>query len=399
RWSFRRTAARRGPPLRSDRFSAWLPSAAFIPSLQGRGKGWVSSDAARCCGAASWSLLGARTRAPTPIPSLLAGRGSSVLQLRQHALELHRVRHVALDLELPHHEGRHSVHLTGGHLLPVVPADADGGVRGPIVLAHLQRRAVEHDRALVAAEVDLHPLAGDPRLALLHPRDEFLLGHWLLSPLSVAVAGLRRLHNILSVAKRWGGGPLSAVEWWRGHTGARVRPRPTWRRPSRRMRECEGCATPSHVYSRPALHRVRRYDCESGHRDFRVARMAPPPFALQRMVPLPTSFARREDETSCSPDRPSLSARAWDTKPTSSSSSTARGNRARTATASPSSTRSTLSRSPSSRSRPKPTSTKPSPPPGAPIRNGARPTSRSAPRSSTRRPSCFANAPTRSAGP
>src|SRR5204862_6301893 len=34
-------------------------------------------------------------------------------------------------------------------------------------------------RALVAAEVDLDALARDPGLPLLHPLDEFLLGHWL----------------------------------------------------------------------------------------------------------------------------------------------------------------------------------------------------------------------------
>ncbi len=55
------------------------------------------------------------------------------------------------------------------------------------VLADLARRAVQHHRALIA-EIDLHPLAGYPCAILLHLRDEFLLGHRLLSPLSAAVA-------------------------------------------------------------------------------------------------------------------------------------------------------------------------------------------------------------------
>src|SRR6185503_19007237 len=72
-------------------------------------------------------------------------------QLREHALQLHRVGHIALDLELAHHERGHAVELAGGHLLPVVPADLDRGVGVAIVVADLSRRAVEHDRALVAA--------------------------------------------------------------------------------------------------------------------------------------------------------------------------------------------------------------------------------------------------------
>jgi hypothetical protein len=101
----------------------------------------------------------------------------SALQLRKHALELHGVGHVALDTQLAHHECGHSVELPGGELLPVVPADHDGGVRGAVFLGDLLRCAVEHYRALVAAEVDLHALARDPCLPLLHPRHEFLLRH------------------------------------------------------------------------------------------------------------------------------------------------------------------------------------------------------------------------------
>src|SRR5213075_3281642 len=95
----------------------------------------------------------------------------------EDALQLHRVGHVALDLELAHHERGHAVELTGRQLLPVVPADADRRLRIAVVLADLARRAVEHDGALIA-EVDLDPLAGYPRLAFLHLRDQFLLGHW-----------------------------------------------------------------------------------------------------------------------------------------------------------------------------------------------------------------------------
>src|SRR6476619_2998993 len=139
---------------------------------------------------------------------------SSAFQLRQHALKLHRVGHVALDLELAHHEGRHAVELSGCHLLPVIPADPDGGVGSAILFGHLVGDAVEHHRALLA-EIDLHALARHPGAVLLHLRHEFLLGHRLLSPLSVAVASASQRHNILSVAKQWGGGPLSEAEWWR----------------------------------------------------------------------------------------------------------------------------------------------------------------------------------------
>jgi hypothetical protein len=45
---------------------------------------------------------------------------------------------------------------------------------------------------VIAAEVDLHALARDPRPALLHPLHEFLLCHQLLSPLSAAVAKRRK---------------------------------------------------------------------------------------------------------------------------------------------------------------------------------------------------------------
>jgi hypothetical protein len=39
---------------------------------------------------------------------------------------------------------------------------------------------------MIAAEVDLHALAGDPRLPPLHALNQVLLRHRLLSPLSVA---------------------------------------------------------------------------------------------------------------------------------------------------------------------------------------------------------------------
>src|SRR4051812_18702921 len=73
-------------------------------------------------------------------------------QLREHPLQLHRVAHVALDLDLAHHERCHAVELAGGHLLPIVPADLDRGVGGPVFLGHLLGRAVEGDRAFLAAE-------------------------------------------------------------------------------------------------------------------------------------------------------------------------------------------------------------------------------------------------------
>src|SRR5437868_3819318 len=111
-------------------------------------------------------------------------RDASALELGEDALQLHRVRHVALDLELAHHERGHAVELARRQLLPVVPADPDRGVGGAVILADLVRRAVQHDGALIAAEVDLDALAGDPRLALLHPIDEFVLGHWFAFRLS-----------------------------------------------------------------------------------------------------------------------------------------------------------------------------------------------------------------------
>ena len=49
--------------------------------------------------------------------------------------------------------------------LPIVPGNPDRGVRWAVVFADAVRRAVEHHRALVA-EVELDPLAGDPRLGL-----------------------------------------------------------------------------------------------------------------------------------------------------------------------------------------------------------------------------------------
>ena len=70
-----------------------------------------------------------------------------------------------------------AVELPRGKLLPVVPADLDRRVGRAVFLGHLLRSAVEHDRALIAPEVDLHALAGNPRLPLLHPCHEFLLGH------------------------------------------------------------------------------------------------------------------------------------------------------------------------------------------------------------------------------
>src|SRR5262249_450313 len=68
------------------------------------------------------------------------------------------------------------------------PTDLDRRIGRAVFLGDLLRRAVEHDRALIAAEVDLNPAAGNPRLPLLHPLDEFLLGHELPSPLSAGLA-------------------------------------------------------------------------------------------------------------------------------------------------------------------------------------------------------------------
>src|SRR6476619_6489653 len=103
---------------------------------------------------------------------------ASALQLRENALQLHRIGHVALDLELAHHERSHAVELTRSHLLPVVPADLDRGVGRVDVgrnIADLSIDPVEHDRALITAEVDLDLLARNPGLAFLHPLNEVLL--------------------------------------------------------------------------------------------------------------------------------------------------------------------------------------------------------------------------------
>src|SRR3546814_6196413 len=102
----------------------------------------------------------------------LSVKRASALQFRQHTLKLHRVGHVALDLQLALHEGGHGVELALGERFPVGPADLDRRIGRAVFLGHRVGDAVEHDRALTAAEVELHPLAGNEGFGLAPLRSQ-----------------------------------------------------------------------------------------------------------------------------------------------------------------------------------------------------------------------------------
>src|SRR6185436_12583751 len=97
-------------------------------------------------------------------------------ELREHALELHGVGHVALDLELALHERGHAVELAARHVLPVGPGDLDGGVGRAVGFGYLLGGAVEHDDALVA-EIELHLLARNIGVRTVELRRHLALVH------------------------------------------------------------------------------------------------------------------------------------------------------------------------------------------------------------------------------
>src|SRR4030095_1353949 len=105
-------------------------------------------------------------------------------QLRQHALQLHGVAHVALDFELAGHEGGHAVQLPRGHCLPVFPTDLDGGVGALAALADQIIGAIEENPPIVA-EIQLDRLSREPGPRVLHFRRQFRLGH-CRSPLAAS---------------------------------------------------------------------------------------------------------------------------------------------------------------------------------------------------------------------
>ena len=105
-------------------------------------------------------------------------------ELAKDALQFHGDAHVAFDLELAGHEGRHAVELAGDHVGEVAEVHAQGAVGGLVVVGDGRRIlvAVDVDDALVGGELDGVAEGRLLRGAFLHFRGEFSQGHVTVPP-------------------------------------------------------------------------------------------------------------------------------------------------------------------------------------------------------------------------